>query len=151
MNSDVKIAQALSWKTLGFWLVLGMAFLQMFYSFFAFASPVEFAGYRGSHPMPNGDTEWVRIYASRTLFVALMLGLLLLRREVALLRWISLLGIVMPFSDAVLAYKAAAPFSIISRHLVTILYLLVTFAVLTYWLKRNGQPPDEPLEPTREK
>jgi hypothetical protein len=73
----------------------------------------------------------------------MLLGLLLVLQEVSLLRWISLLGVVMPLSDAVLAYQSAAPNSIISRHLVTVVYLLATFAVLTYWLKRNVQPPDK--------
>jgi hypothetical protein len=151
MNTDVKITQAFSWKTLGFWLVLAMTLLQLFYSCFAFASPVEFASYRGSNLMAGSDAEWVRIYASRTLFVALVLGLLLLLREVTLLRWFSLLGIVMPLSDAVLAYQSAASYSIISRHLATIVYLLATFAVLTYWAKRNEQLSDRSLERARER
>src|SRR5688572_25329916 len=130
MNTDITTARDFSWRAVGFWLVLAMALLQMFYSIYAFTSPVEFASYRGSHLTPGGDTEWVRIYASRTLFVAILLALLLLRQEVSLLKWISLLGVVMPLSDALLAYQSAAPNSIISRHLVTVVYLLVTFAVL---------------------
>jgi hypothetical protein len=148
MNTDITTVRAFSWRTVGFWLVLAMALLQMFYSIYAFTSPVEFASYRGSGLTPGGDTEWVRIYSSRTLFVAMMLGLLLLLQEVFLLKWISLLGIVMPLSDAALAYQSAAPNSIISRHLATVVYLLVTFAALAYWLKRNAQPPS--LERTRE-
>jgi len=148
MNTSVKISQSFSWKAFGFWLVLAMALLQLFYSCFAFASPVEFASYRGSNL--GHDTEWVRIYASRTLFVALVLGLLLSLQQVALLRWISVLGIVMPLSDAVLAFQSSAPSSIIARHLATVIYLLLTFAVLTYWLKRNRQPPDTSFERTRE-
>jgi Domain of unknown function (DUF4267) len=141
MNTGVKFSQAFSWKTVGFWLVLAMALLQLFYSCFAFASPVEFASYRGSKL--GYETEWVRIYASRTLFVALVLGLLLSLQEVALLRWISVLGIVMPLSDFVLAYQSSAPSSIIARHLATIIYLVITVGVLTYWLKRNRQPPNK--------
>jgi hypothetical protein len=56
---------------------------------------------------------------------------------------------VMPLSDAALAYQNAAPISIISRHLATVVYLLATFAVLTYWLKRNAQPPNKLLERMR--
>jgi hypothetical protein len=149
MNNDVTTARAFSWRAIGFWLVLAMALLQMSYSIYAFMSPVEFASYRGSDLAPGGDTEWVRIYASRTLFVAMLLGLLLIRQEVSLLKWASLLGIVMPLSDAALAYQAAAPTSIISRHWATVVYLLITFAVLNYWLKRNAQPPDKSLERTR--
>ena len=149
MNTDITTVRAFSWRAVGFWLVLAMALLQMFYSIYAFTSPVEFASYRGSHLAPGGDTDWVRIYASRTLFVAMMLGLLRLLREVSLLKWISLLGIVMPLSDAALAYQSAAPNSIISRHVATVVYLLITFAVLTYWLKRNAQPPNKSLERTR--
>ena|SRR5688572_8380703 len=132
MNTDITTVRAFSWRAVGFWLVLAMALLQMLYSIYAFTSPVEFASYRGSRLTPGGDTEWVRIYASRTLFVAMMLGLLLLLQEVPVLKWISLLGIVMPLSDAALAYQNAAPISIISRHLATVVYLLATFAVLTF-------------------
>lgn len=151
MNIDITHARAFSWRAVGFWLVLAMALLQMFYSIFAFTSPVEFAIYRGSDLAPGGDAEWVRIYASRTLFVAMMLGLLLLRQEVFLLKWISLLGIVMPLTDAALAFQSSAPNSIIARHLATVVYLLATFATLTYWLKRNAQPPNKSLERAREK
>jgi hypothetical protein len=126
-----------------------MALLQMSYAIYAFTNPVEFASYRGGDMTPGGDTEWVRIYASRTLFVAMMLGLLLIRQEVSLLKWASLLGIVMPLSDAALAYQSAAPTSIVSRHWATVVYLLITFAVLTYWLKRNVQPANKSLERTR--
>lgn len=150
MNTDITTARAFSLRAAGFWLVLAMALLQMFYSIYAFTSPVEFASYRGSHLTPGGDTEWIRIYASRTLFVAMMLGLLLLRQEVSVLRWISLLGIVMPLGDAALAYQGAASTSIISRHLATVVYLLVTFAVLSHWLKRNAQLPNKSLQRTRE-
>jgi hypothetical protein len=136
MNTGLKTTQGFSWRTFGFWLVLAMAILQMYYSFSAFTSPVEFANYRGSQLMSIGDAAWVRIYASRTLFVGLLLGLLLLRREVTLLRWISLLGIVMPLCDAILAYQSGTHNSIVWRHLATIIYLLATFAVLTYWQKR---------------
>jgi hypothetical protein len=149
MNTDTTTARAFSLGAVGFWLVLAMALLQMFYSIYAFTSPVEFASYRGSHLTPGGDSEWVRIYASRTLFVAMTLGLLLLLQKVSLLKWISLLGIVMPLSDAALAYQSAAPNSIIARHLATVVYLLVTFVVLNYWLKRNAQPPNKALERTR--
>jgi hypothetical protein len=148
MNTSGRFSQAFSWKTVGFWLVLAMALLQLFYSCFAFASPVEFASYRGSKL--GHETEWVRIYASRTLFVALVLGLLLSLQEVALLRWIAVLGVVMPLSDAVLAYQSSAPSSVIARHLATIIYLFLTVGVLTYWLKRNRLPPNTSLERTRE-
>jgi len=149
MNTDITTLRAFSWRAVGFWLVLAMALLQMFYSIYAFTSPVEFASYRGSRLTPGGDTEWVRIYASRTLFVSMILGLLLLLQEVPVLKWISLLGIVMPLSDAALAYQNAAPISMISRHLATVVYLLVTFAVLTSWLERNAQPPNKSLARTR--
>ena len=150
MNTDFRTTQSFSWRTLGFWLVLAMAILQMYYSFRAFSSPIEFASYRGIELVSVGDRQWVSIYASRTLFVGLLLGVLLLRREVILLRWISLLGVVMPIGDVILAYQSAAPTSIVWRHLATIIYLLATFTVLTYWLKRSELPPNKSLERTRE-
>jgi hypothetical protein len=138
MNTAEK-TQGFSWKTTGFWLVLVMAMLQTFYAIWAFTSPAEFAAYRGTPLVAGGEAEWVRIYASRTLFVALVLGILLVRREVTILTWVALIGIVMPASDAVLAYQSGASAPIVWRHVATIIYLGVAFVALDHWRKRGAR------------
>ena len=40
MNTDITTARAFWLRTAGFWLVLAMALLQMFYSIYAFTSPL---------------------------------------------------------------------------------------------------------------
>ena len=124
-------------RAVGFWLALVMALLQAIYAVQAFIDPSGFATYRGTPLMTDGDTDWVQIYASRTLFVALIVGLLLARMDLATLKWVSLLGVVMPFSDAFLAHQAGASFAVFSRHVATVIYLLVTFVALLVWCKRN--------------
>jgi hypothetical protein len=114
------VPKAEVWRTIGFWLALIMGLLQAFYAFQAFLDPGAFAVYRGTALAAPADAEWVRIYASRTLFVALVVGLLLVRRDLAALKWIALLGLVMPLSDAILAHQAGATNAIVGRHFATI-------------------------------
>ena len=146
-------------RAVGFWLALVMGLLQAVYAVQAFVDPSGFATYRGTPLSADGDTDWVRIYASRTLFVALIVGLLLARMDIATLKWVALLGVVMPVGDAYLAHKAGASFAVVSRHVATVIYLLVTFAALLVWCKRNrtdiaaesagtarGSPPPNELE-----
>jgi hypothetical protein len=125
------------WRSVGFWLVLVMGLIQAVYSARAFVDPEEFAVYRGTALAAVADAEWVRIYASRTLFVALTIGFLLVRRDLASLKWIALLGIVMPASDALLAFQSGASSAVVGRHVATIVYLLLTYAALQSWTKRN--------------
>jgi hypothetical protein len=124
-------------RSVGFWLALIMGSLQAVYAVQAFADPSAFAIYRGTPLAAGGDAGWVQIYASRTLFVALIVGLLLLRRDLVVLKWTALLGVVMPLSDALLAHQDGASFVIVSRHVATLIYLLVTFLALAVWTKRN--------------
>lgn len=77
-----------------------------------------------------GDDDWVRIYASRTLFVSLIIGYLLLVRDYALLKWVALMGLVMPVTDGLLAYQSHAAFTVVAKHVATVAYLICTFLVL---------------------
>jgi hypothetical protein len=124
-------------RSVGFWLVLIMGVLQAVYAVQAFVDPSAFAVYRGTPLAADGDAEWVRIYASRTLFVALVVGLLLVRRDFVALKWVALLGVVMPLSDALLAQQAGAAGPVVLRHVATVIYLLVTFVVLAAWTRRR--------------
>lgn len=72
----------------------------------------------------------MRIYASRTLFVVLIVGYLLARRQFRLLAAAALFGLVMPVTDAWLAWQASAATAVIVKHVATGVFLLVTFFVL---------------------
>jgi len=111
-------------------LVSGMALLQLYFAVHAYLDPTVFSVSRGTPLLDVGDGDWVRIYASRTLFIVLVLGVLLLRRDYSLLAWAALLGTVMPITDAMLAALDQAAFTHQIRHLATLSYLVIAFFVL---------------------
>lgn len=117
-------------EIIGIILVLVMALLQGFYAIFSYVDPEAFSAIRGTELFSLMDSDWVRIYASRTLFIALLLGYLIYTGNYSSLMWCALVGTVMPITDGFLAYEAGAPFSVILKHIATIIFLLVTFIVL---------------------
>lgn len=117
-------------ETLGFILVLLMTLLQGAYGIFAYLDPSSFSSVRGTELFSQMDADWVNIYASRTIFITLILGFLLYTRNFSILMWCALFGIVMPVTDAILAYQASAPVSLVLKHIATVLYLLATYFVL---------------------
>lgn len=126
-------------KITGFVLVLLMALLQAFYAFYAFVDPTAFAEIRGTELFSSQDADWVRIYGSRTLFVALIIGVLLYLRNYTLLIFAALIGMVMPAADAWLAFQANAADVVVGKHLATILYLGVTCSVLVAIRRRESR------------
>lgn len=130
-------------KRIGITLVLIMTLLQGFYACYAFFDPRGFAAIRGTELASIVDTDWVQIYASRTLFVALIVGFLLYRRHYQLLIWAALFGTVMPVTDAWLAYQADSPINVVLKHIATIIYLLLTSFVLNIMLRKESlnHPP----------
>ena len=115
----------------GFVLVLLMVILQTFYALYAYIDPAAFSVLRGTQLAESSDSDWVQIYASRTLFVSLIIGTLLYFRAYKVLMWAALLGTVMPLTDGYLAYQAQAPFGVVAKHLATVLYLVITSVVLS--------------------
>jgi len=124
MNKNTKIEKT------GFLLVLIMVLLQGFYGIFAYLDPSVFSTIRGTELFSEQDADWVIIYGSRTLFMTLFLGYLLYSRNYKVLMWGALIGVVMPLTDAYLAYVAQAPLKVILKHVATIVYLLVSYIVL---------------------
>ncbi|WP_368564784.1 DUF4267 domain-containing protein [Pseudoxanthomonas sp. UTMC 1351] len=124
-------------RTTGMIFVLLMAGLQLAYALYAFADPAGFSLLRGTELFAAGDSDWIRIYASRTLFIALIIGYLLYRKHFKILAVASLLGIVMPVTDAWLAYQASAGDKVILKHVVTALFLIITFAILRSVVRRG--------------
>jgi hypothetical protein len=122
---------------IGGFLVFLMAALQLAYALYAYIDPAAFSLTRGTELFDAADSDWVRIYASRTLFVALIIGYLLYARQFKILAVTSLLGIVMPVTDAFLAYHAVAGDKVILKHVATALFLVVTFMVLRTAAKRG--------------
>lgn len=122
-------------KKIGYVLVSLMVLLQAFYAIFAYVDPESFALTRGTTLAAANDVDWVIIYASRTLFLALVVGFLLIRSRFDLLIWVSFMGTVMPITDAWLAYQTGAPTAVVVKHIATVLYLILTALVLTRVVK----------------
>jgi hypothetical protein len=118
-------------------LVALMAVLQAVYALLAYLDPASFATVRGTALVDAADADWVHIYASRTLFVALIIALLLFKQSFALLKWAALIGLVMPITDAFLACAAQAPTAVVGKHVATAVYLLATFGVLHLVVSRQ--------------
>lgn len=127
-------------------LVTGMALLQFYFALNAYLDPSAFSVSRGTPLLNSGDSDWVRIYASRTLFIVLILGVLLHRRAYSLLAWAALFGAVMPVTDAILAALDQAVFTYILRHLATLAYLVIAFFVLRQ-AARAGNRADAAIGP----
>jgi len=120
-------------------LVLIMALLQVFYAVFAYIDPAAFSNLRGTELFSEMDSDWIKIYGSRTLFITLVLGYLLYSRNYMALMWCALFGTVMPITDGLLAYEAKAPFKVVLKHVATIVYLLITCLVLNVAVEKNQQ------------
>lgn len=118
-------------------LVFLMAALQFTYAMYAYIDPTAFSVTRGTELFALGDTDWVKIYASRTLFIALVIGFLLYSRQYRILAFASLFGVVMPVTDALLAYQAQAADKVVFKHIATAVFLVVTFFVLHTIVKRT--------------
>ena len=118
-------------------LVVLMVLLQAVYAIYAYIDPAAFSALRGTALFASGDADWVRVYASRTLFVALIIGFLLFLRDYRVLAWAALFGTVMPLADALLAYQADAPAKVVAKHLATLVYLLITFFVLRCIVRKH--------------
>jgi hypothetical protein len=124
-------------EKIGITLVFLMALLQGIYAIYAYMDPQAFSLLRGTELFVSGDADWVKIYASRTLFVALIIGYLLILREYKILVWASLFGTVMPAMDGLLAYQAGAENVVVYKHVATAAYLLITFLVLKRVVKHE--------------
>ena len=124
INKNNKLEKA------AFVLVLLMISLQGFYGMFSYIEPSSFSTVRGTELFSAMDSDWVRIYGSRTVFITLVLGYLLYTKNYLVLKWCALLGVVMPITDALLAYQAQAPAKVVYKHIATVIYLLITFWLL---------------------
>ena len=111
--------------------------LQLLYAVYAYFDPAGFSVVRGTALFNTGDADWVQIYASRTLFVALIIAYLLYTKNLAALSMAALLGAVMPLTDAWLACQAQAPDKVVLKHIATLAYLMITFVMLKVVIHRQ--------------
>jgi len=115
-----------------------MILLQGFYGVMSIIEPAAFSGLRGTELFSSMDVDWVRVYGSRTIFITLIFGYLLYARNYVVLMWGALFAVVMPITDGVLAYEAQAPFTVVAKHIATVVYLLVIFFLLKKVVAKKG-------------
>ncbi len=129
MKMDIMTNKITKLEKVGFVLVSLIVLLQAFYGTFAFIDPASFSTVRGTELFSGMDSDWVKIYGSRTIFITLIFGYLLYTRNYIVLMWGALFAVVMPITDGLLAYEAQAPFKVVAKHIATIVYLLIIFLV----------------------
>jgi hypothetical protein len=117
-------------RTIGFWMSLPLGLLQGVNALRVLADPAGFAAYMGLPLASPADGSWVLVYGSRTAFIAALVTIFVLRRDLQALKWTALAALVMPLCDALLAAQAGAPAATIVRHGLIALYLLVTVVML---------------------
>lgn len=117
-------------RTAGYWMAVPMAGLQAFNVLRVSLDPAAFASYMGA-PLPiGGDPSWVLIYGLRTAFIALLVTLFLVRRDLTALKWTALAALVMLVGDAWVAHQAGAATLTVARHGAIAVYLLLTTIAL---------------------
>jgi predicted small integral membrane protein len=98
-------------------LAAGMAVYMMYNAIQAWTDPQAFAMRLGLSAAAAEAEDWVRIYALRAAFIALLLAGLTLARLWRALFLLSVAALVMPLGDAWLTYSAGAPAGTFGRHL----------------------------------
>ena len=115
----------------GVWIALAGGGLMLANALRAFRDPSRFAAYLGLPLADEKDAGLVRVYALRALFIALTVGILLLRGEPRTLGWICLAAAVMPVGDLVLTARAGAARPTVMRHaLIAMILLLASYLLL---------------------
>ena len=117
-------------RTAGFWMAVPMAALQAFNVVRVVLDPEGFAGYMGAPLAAAGDTSWVLIYGLRAAFIALLVTVFLVRRDLNALKWTALAALVMPLGDAWIVHQAGAETATVARHVAIAAYLLLTTIAL---------------------
>lgn len=119
-------ASRTEYRSVGFWMTVVIAVMMALNAWQAFADPAGFAARFGLAGAADADAGFVRVYASRALFLALVTAVLLAQRQFRALGWFALVAVVMPVADALQVSAAGGPQLIVIRHVFIATYLLVT-------------------------
>lgn len=117
-------------RTIGYWMAVPIGALQAFNVVRVLLDAGGFATYMGAPLAAAGDASWVMIYGLRTAFIALLVAIFLLRRDLTALKWTAFAGILMPIGDAWVAHQAGAETAIVGRHAAIAAYLVLTTIAL---------------------
>lgn len=91
-------------------------------------------------PLTGGDdgAGWVRVYALRAAFIALLLAGLTLARQWRALFLVAIAALIMPLGDAWLTHNAGAAASVYGRHLAIAAFVALS-AILLSQAARSGK------------
>lgn len=126
-------------RSIGFWLAVPLAALQALNVVRAFADPMGFAAYFGAPVSGAEAVAWVLVYALRTAFVAALVTVFLVRRDLRALSWTAAAALILPLGDAWLSHQAGAGPPIVLRHLAIALYLGITCVALFAASRTGGR------------
>lgn len=124
---------------IGVALAIVMAAYMLFNAVQAWADPHTFSVRLGLPLTSEEGVGWVRVYALRAAFIALLLAGLTFGRQWRALFLFSLTALVMPLGDAWLTYDAGAAASIYGRHIVVSGVVLVSALMLAQAAKSGGK------------
>jgi Domain of unknown function (DUF4267) len=127
------------WGRSGVALAVLMAGYMLHNTVQAWSGPVAFADRLGL-PVVAAETEaWVRVYALRAAFIALLLGGLVFARQWRALFLFALAALIMPLGDAWLTFNAGAPAATYGRHIALIGVIALAAILLAQAAKAKGQ------------
>ncbi len=129
------------WRSLAVWLTALIAAMMAFNAWQAFADPAGFAARFGLVGAADADAGFVRVYAARALFLALVTAVLLGLRQFRALGWFAGVAVVMPIADAALVSAAGGPGSIILRHTIIAIYLVAAAWLLLRLADKQERMP----------
>jgi hypothetical protein len=125
-------------RSVGIWLCIILIGYIFFNVFRAVQNPAEFAAYFGTPLTTPQDTAFVLVYAIRTLFLGIFPLALLLRRSYKTLALYVLIAAILPIGDALLTASQGAPTSIVIRHILITVFLLVTGVLTQRWAAKHA-------------
>lgn len=126
-------------RTIGFWMAVPIAALQALNVVRAVTDPVGFAAYMGAPLAAAPDAAWVMIYGLRTAFIALLVTILLVRRDLNALKWTALAALPLPLGDAWVAFQVDADTATLMRHGAIGLYVVLTTIALFVAARSRAQ------------
>ena len=123
----------------GFWLAGLMALSQLVNGVRALVNPLGFAEYMGLPLIHAEDVGFVQVYGFRALFVGVLVGMFLVRKDLRSLLWVAIAALVMPLGDIWLVTSADAEAAIVARHVLIALVVAATALLLFLRLRREAQ------------
>jgi hypothetical protein len=116
-----------------------MAAYMLFNAIQAWTGPFAFADRLGLPITSAEGAGWVRVYALRAAFVALLLGGLILARQWRALFLLAVAALIMPLGDFWLTFNAGAPAATYSRHFALIGVIALAAILLAQAARPQGE------------